>query len=204
MASRDLEGPLLGIKTFKCKPTNWLAQGLGDTSRVLTICMKEKSPYWPSNVMYTLQKSFSDGEILLNEPDASYDAVYLTGVIEHYDRQQQLELLGEAARVTRNGGRVVAYSPACDDAEEAFELAKKYGLDTTKFKSGRLSNKDIVRLKPHNAAFFQDLTVLPNSTRLVKVLNELGLDATLEHMWGIKSFAIRRFHVGMSWQIGRG
>ena len=202
MASRELEGPQLGLKTYRTTPGNWLAKGLSTTSRILTIAPEGEDPFWPSNVDNTVWQVF-DG-IDIDEPDASYDIVYLTNVLDRLSTEDQKKYIQEAARVTKNNGRVVAYSPACDDSEEAYELAKGYGVSTKDFLSRRLSNKDIARLKPHNAAFFMGKIVVPTRARLVTVLNELGLKVTLEHTWAFRDrFAIKRFHIGMEWFVER-
>ena len=203
MASRELEGPQLGLKTYRTTPGNWLAKGISSTSRILTLAPEGEDPFWPSNTDNTVYKVSKD--ITIDEPDASFDIVYLTNILDRLSTEDCKKYLQEAARVTKNNGRVVAYSPACDDAEEAYELAKGYSVDTTAFMSRRLTNKDIARLKPHNAAFFLSKTVIPNRARLVTVLNELGLKVTLEHTWAFRDrFAIKRFHVGLEWYIDRG
>lgn len=205
MSKPTFEGPQLGIKTLKAAPDNWQAKGLGDTSRVLTLAMQDESPYFPKNVAHSSWEYLKPGQLEIESPDSNYDAVYLTNVLDRYSVEDQKKLIAEAARVTKNNGRIVAYSPACDDAEEIRELASQYGMDTTDFDSRRLTNRDIARLKPHDAMFFLGKIVIPNRTRLVKVLQGMGLPATLEHMWEVRDrFAIRRFHVGMAWTVQRG
>ena len=205
MSKPTFEGPQLGIKTLKASPSNWQSKGLGDTSRVLTLSMTGESPFFPTNVAYSSWEHLEPGQITIDSPDANYDAVYLTNILDRYTAEEQKRLIAEAARVTKNNGRIVAYSPACDDAEEVRELARQYGMDTKEFDSRRLTNRDIVRLRPNDAMFFLGKIVIPNRHRLVKVLQSLGLPATLEHMWEVRDrFVIRRFHVGMAWTVQRG
>lgn len=206
MASRELEGPLLALKTYRADPSNWLQQGLGETSRVLSITSKGCEPYLPKRVAHHSWEYLDEEFLGIEYPDASFDAVYITDVLERLPFHERRDLIREAARVCTNGGRIVAYSPACDDGEEAYELIKGYVVDVGEFLNRRLSNKDIVRVKPHEAAFFQTRQVVPGRERLLKALQDLGIDATLEHMWGVKEdvrFAIKRFHVGMIWHITR-
>jgi SAM-dependent methyltransferase len=202
--AKKLEGPQLGIKTLKGKPGNWLSRGLGDTSKVLSMAMLGEEPFFSSAMKDPCWEHFMPGHLNIDAPDASFDAVYLTGILNRYSPEDQKKLIAEAARVTKNGGRVVAYSPACDDAQEALDLATDYGLDTTEFVSRRLTNRDIARLRPHEASFFQGKVVVPSKERLITVMKGFGLEATLEHMWQVKDrFAIKRFHVGMSWTVSR-
>jgi SAM-dependent methyltransferase len=150
---------------------------------------------------YTILK---EGELTIDAPDASYDVVYLTRVLEHYDLESRRKLIKECARVTKNSGRIVAFSPACDDAREAYELLEPYGVDTKEFLKRRLTNRDIASLKPHEAVFFQDIVVPANRDRLLVILKSLGLDAKLEHLWTAKKkFPIKRFFIGMVWHVAR-
>jgi SAM-dependent methyltransferase len=199
-----LEGPQLGLKTYRAEPGNWLSKDLGGSSRVLTLAMQGDSPHFPKGVEHHSWEYFEEGQMSIQHPDASFDVVYLTNVLDRYEAGDRKALVAEAARVVKNGGRVIALSPACDDAIEAYDLATGYGVDTKEFVSRRLTNRDIARLRPHEAVFFLGKVVIPNRTRLVKVLQELGIAATLEHMWEVRDrFAIRRFQVGMSWLIQR-
>ena len=204
MGKPTFQGPQLGIKTLKADPGNWLAKGLGATSRVLTMAMKDEGPYFPKDVVHYNWEYFEKGVTDIESPDANYDSVYLTNVLCRYDASDQKKLIAEAARVTKNNGRIITYDPACDDAQEVRDIAVGYGMDTKDFDSRRMTNGGIIRLKPHDAMFFLGKIVIPNRHRLVKVLQGMGLPATLEHMWEVRDrFAIRRFHVGMSWNVQR-
>jgi SAM-dependent methyltransferase len=53
-------------------------------------------------------------------PDASYDFVFNSGVVEHYDDPTRLQLLSEMARITRPGGYVAVVFPNKDHLLEKY------------------------------------------------------------------------------------
>ena len=134
-------------------------------------------------------------------PSNGFDYCYLSGVFELHDWDGKRAILQEALRVVKPGGIVQALSVCCDDQKELYELAVKLGYDTKEFEAKRLTNGDIVKLKPNDASFFRSVLVIPNRQRLVEYLHEQGFpEAKLEHMWEFnRTFPINRISIALRW-----
>lgn len=197
-----LEHPNLGLKTHKRAPTNWLTQGFGDHEDLLVLAPHGGEIYWNSVDRVKSYAYMMPGETDIDMPDAAFTVVFLNHVFERYPADGRKKILNECARMVKPGGTIISIDNTCNDAHQVFDLMYGSGHDIQDFFDRRLSNKDIVSMKPIDAAFFDTMTRVPSRKMLVPFLQGIGFpDVELEDLFKAdEKFAVNRFYVGMKWR----
>ncbi len=196
-----LEPPRLGLKTHRAPLGNWVQQGRSDNDKVLALAPIDGTIYYPAAARIHSWDLLTSHQTDVAMPSATFDVVFLNRVFERYDHEHRKKLLTDCARMVVPGGTIMSIDGACNDAQEVFDLVKSIGFDLTDFVKRRLNNKDIIMMKPSEAAFFSSMVAIPNRKRLAKYLHELGFEqAKLENLWcACERFPISRLSVGMKW-----
>lgn len=200
-----LEEPKLGFKIYRMAISKWMSKGCRKTDTVLSMCFNgsKNGLFCPNNAQLHSWTYLDQDQYLINMPSNFYDFIFISNVLEHYKIESSKKLIKECKRMLKKGGIIASYSKACNDGQEVYDIVKDKIVDKEYFLKNRLYDKDIVMLKPDDAAFFSSRIIAPNRKRLVEIMKEMGIsDANLEMgLWGVKEKTpIRRLQVGLKWQ----
>lgn len=204
---RALESPILSLKSYRGVPrSQWFRNNSveNERMRVLSIACPPNEPYIPQECDFdnyysaVIEDSIISG-VVLQDAEPPFHFIYLDGVLEHVEGR--LSFVKRMMDLVVPGGALLSCSSACDDAKEAYNLLNPSPLQARDFLRWRLSNKQIVQLRPSSAAFLNEVVRFPQRKNLVTFLRSIGFPNTeLEHLWGAgRSFSVTRLTVAMLW-----
>lgn len=198
----SLEHPQLSIKTLRSSVNQWLTKNCTGKEVILSISTGDTPIFSPKGtVPHSWHKITKEDYSLLEFPSNFYDIVIIYDALSILTPEHRKKFILEAARTLNNGGVILAITPACNDAEEVYNFMNSIGFDTTAFAKARLTNKELVGLRPTEAIFLEDSTVIPNRKRLVSYLKEMGFAVTLEELWTAGTrFPVKRLYAGLKWK----
>ncbi len=175
--------------------------GVRQNDIILSISVSEEEGLFCPNEAKIHSWDFIGPSTYLAFPSALYDYVYFNYVLEKHDHAGRLALIQEGLRVLKPGGQLISLSLCCNDSEELYNFAIKQGFDLTRFEAERLTDQDIVRLRPSDGIYTKSLTIVADRVNLVKYCIKIGFsNASLESMWDVKGqFPINRLSVALKW-----
>lgn len=200
-----LEEPKLGLKFHRISISKWMSEGCRKGDKVLSMALigSKDGIFCPDQTNLHSWSYLDKNQYLVDMPSNFYNFIFLTNVIEYYNIEYARKLIKECKRMVKKGGIIASCSRACNDGQEIYDIVKhKSNIDISKFVNNRLSDNEIILLKPDDAAFFPSKTIAPNRRRLVQIMKSMGIeDANLEMgLWGVKEkVAIRKLQVGLKW-----
>lgn len=197
----EQEQPQLSIPNYKFPLSHWLDARVEPWRKptVLYIAKEYIKPAQWTHLVYDVTPFNLDEINTLRYMNTDmFDVVCVDSVLGCIE--QRSELIAEASRICRR--KVVAWNPACNDGEELVKQLRLDGIDVDPYIKRRLTNMDIVRLKPHEAVFLRDFKVFPEGRGLKEHIQSEGIDIFADQVDAHchKDLAINILNVGMVWK----